>query len=314
MRKAIYIVLVAGLAAACGNSRGTAPQGSEAATETTVSATAPVTDLPVPTLPDNLTSPQERADYMALHFWDAMKWGDAAMALDSAFMEQNFVNYVTILPYTTPAGRDEAVGTLLSAARLAGEDRLDFVYDVAVRYLYEHESPMHDEELFLTFVDWAGANGYYPEVAAERRADIMKNRRGSEAADFEFEQRDGSRSRLSDLRGTTVLLMFYEPDCENCLAAEKELAASPRLAQAVADGSLKMLAVYIGNDRALWSSHAATLPEGWTVGIDASRRIDRDALYSIGATPSFYLIDPSGTVLLKDAPLAVVYSALASSS
>lgn len=312
MKKAIFILILAGLVAACGNSRKAAPQGT--ATESAVSATAPVTELPIPVLPDNLTSPEERADYMALHFWDAMKWGDAAMALDSAFMEQNFANYVTILPYATPAGRDEAVGSLLSAARLAGENRLDFIYDVAVRYLYDHESPMHDEELFLTFVDWAEANGYYPEVAAERRADIMKNRRGSEAADFEFELRDGSRSRLSDLRGTPVLLMFYEPDCENCLAAEKELAASPRLAQAVADGSLKMLAVYIGNDRALWSSHAATLPEGWTVGIDTAKRIDRDALYNIGATPSFYLIDPAGAVLLKDAPLAVVYSALASSS
>lgn len=306
MRKVIFILIAAGVATACGNSRKAAPGNSEAGMETTVSATAPAADLPVPALPDNLASPEERADFMALHFWDEMKWGDAAQALDSAFMEQNFVNYVTILPYATPAGRDEAIGSLLSAARLAGEDRLDFLYDVAVRYLYDPESPMHDEELFLTFVDWAESNGYYPEVAAERRADIMKNRRGSKAADFEFESRDGSRARLSDLRGTPVLLMFYEPDCENCLAAEKRLAASAPLTQAVADGSLKILAIYIGDDRALWSSHAATLPEGWTVGIDAAKRIDRDNLYNIGATPSFYLIDPASIVALKDAPLPVI--------
>lgn len=306
MRKVIFILIAAGVAAACGNSRKAAPGSSEAAMETTVSATAPAADLPVPALPDNLTSPEERADFMALHFWDEMKWGNAAQALDSAFMEQNFVNYVTVLPYATPAGRDEAIGSLLSAARLAGEDRLDFLYDVAVRYLYDPESPMHDEELFLPFVDWAESNSYYPEVAAERRADIMKNRRGSVAADFEFETRDGSRARLSDLRGTPVLLMFYEPDCENCLAAEKRLAASAPLTQAVADGSLKILAIYIGDDRAMWSSHAATIPEGWTVGIDAAKRIDRDNLYNIGATPSFYLIDPAGTVVLKDAPLPVI--------
>lgn len=80
MRKAIFILIAAGVAAACGNSRKAAPGSSEAGMETTVSATAPAADLPVPALPDNLASPEERADFMALHFWDEMKWGDAAQA------------------------------------------------------------------------------------------------------------------------------------------------------------------------------------------------------------------------------------------
>ena len=244
--------------------------------------------------------------FVVAHFWDGMDFTDRRRALDSAFVEQNFANFASVLPYATPTGREDGVALLLDAARKAGEEQIDFLYAVAVNYLYNPESPMYNQETFLPFADWAIARGYYADVAQERRADIMKNRVGSVAADFAFELRGGGRSALKALRGTPVLLMFYEPDCSQCHEAERALRGVPELGRAIAEGELQMLAVYVGEDRKLWEEHAATLPQEWLVGIDAERAVDRRELYNIGLTPSFYLLDAEGRVQLKDGTLGHV--------
>lgn len=118
------------------------------------------------------------------------------------------------------------------------------------------------------------------------------------------------RRRKKPFLGRRELLMFYEPDCDQCLDAEKRLAESAAFNRLVATGELQMLAVYVGHDRRLWSEHAAKLPASWIVGIDAAMKIDGEDLYHIGATPSFYLIDAEGTVMVKDAAFPAVANAL----
>lgn len=311
--------LAAGLGlVACGHSKGeseaAATSGSEASatvegngeTGKNGAAVEVVEELPLPVVPETLREPSERADFVVAHFWDGMDFTDRGRALDSAFVEQNFANFASVLPYATATGREDGVGLVLDAARKAGEEQIDFLYAVAVNYLYNPESPMYNQEMFLPFADWAIARGYYADVAQDRRADIMKNRVGTMAADFAFELRGGGRSALKALRGTPVLLMFYEPDCSQCHEAEAALRGVPELGRAIAAGELQMLAVYVGDDRKLWQEHAATLPQEWLVGIDADRTVDRRELYNIGLTPSLYLIDADGRVQLKDGTLGHV--------
>lgn len=263
-------------------------------------------ELPLPQIPASLNTPEERADYLAMHFWDAMDWRDNGKALDTVFVEQNFANFLSGLPYTTEKGLQEAVKSLLDKAKAAGAPQLDFLYAVAEKYLYQQDSPMRDERIFLPFVDWAIATGYHTERAHERHAEIMRNRPGTPATDFTFELRGGGKSSLAAMQGTPVLLMFYEPDCDNCRQAEQKLKASATFRETLASGQLQMLAIYVGEDRDLWTGHAAALPQDWTIGIDSDMIIDDNDLYHIGATPSFYLIDDLGTVILKDADLAEV--------
>lgn len=312
----LVFALAAGLGlVACGHSKGesgaaVASDGEAAAAVQgngeKGSAAEGVEELPLPAVPETLREPAERADFVVAHFWDGMDFTDRSRALDSAFVEQNFANFASVLPYATPTGREDGVALLLDAARKAGEEQIDFLYAVAVNYLYNPESPMYNQETFLPFADWAIARGYYADVAQERRADIMKNRVGTVAADFAFELRGGGRSALKALRGTPVLLMFYEPDCSQCHEAERALRGVPELGRAIVEGELQMLAVYVGEDRKLWEEHAATLPQEWLVGIDAERAVDRRELYNIGLTPSFYLLDAEGRVQLKDGTLGHV--------
>lgn len=49
-------------------------------------------ELPLPQVPEELTSPTDRAAYIAEHFWDAMDWRDSTLLRDKAFMEQSFAS------------------------------------------------------------------------------------------------------------------------------------------------------------------------------------------------------------------------------
>ena len=58
--------------------------------------------LSLPDVPPSLTAPEERAAYIIAHFWDGMDFGDTLRCRDRAFMEQNFVNYLSLFPHAGP--------------------------------------------------------------------------------------------------------------------------------------------------------------------------------------------------------------------
>ncbi len=130
----------------------------------------------------------------------------------------------------------------------------------------------------------------------------LKNRPGSRAADFGFIDRDGKRGTLHEwVRGSSsrVLVVFYDPDCDSCNGILQALASSGRLASAIDCGELRVLAVYPGDDRELWSQSSQSFPAKWEVAID-SGRIDKEELYVFPAMPVLYLLENDVTVIVKD--------------
>ncbi len=68
-----------------------------------------VRELPLPTVPDSLTVPMQRADYILEHFWDAMDWSDTVLSRDTTFMEQHISNYISVVPHSSPEGARRAM-------------------------------------------------------------------------------------------------------------------------------------------------------------------------------------------------------------
>lgn len=104
--------------------------------------------------------------------------------------------------------------------------------------------------------------------------------------------------------------MFYEPDCEHCGSVVEALRNDAVFSRAVGNGDIRMIAAYLGDDYELWREHAAKLPQTWETGIDRKGRIDDGELYVVRATPSIYLIDATGKIVLKDSDLAHLGEAL----
>lgn len=272
--------------------------------------------VPLPAVPGGLTDPAARADWLCAHFWDSLDMADRSRSLDTAYMEQSFANFASVLPLaSSDETRMQAVNAVMSRADRAGDDVRDRLLEIAQLYLYEPESPMYDENLYAFFARYAAE--HVPDRAVAARAaldDIARNAPGTRAPDIRLLRPDGSTVRL--LRGASrqagIMLFFYEPGCERCAAVRNMLEADATVGRAVTDGALRVVMVCLDADthRSAWLRDAESLPPGWETGLDAFG--EADERYTVRATPSLYLLHPDGTVILKDAPAPLLLHMLGS--
>lgn len=264
-----------------------------------VVADATVSELPLPEVPAELTEPKERCAYVLEHFWDRMDFRDRSLTADTAFMEQNFVNFAALFGYADSVAVDRGVRILLDRGSI-DSGAYDMITSTAARYLNEPNSPMYSEEFYAHFLRAMIAGNVLSDSEKDRpryQLEVaMKNRPGSRAADFRFRRRDGGESRLSDFcrERDMTLLLFYDPDCENCKSVIERLADT-RLPEGTG-----ILAVDAEGDAEEWERSKDLLPAGWTVGY-AVDDILGEELYVLPAMPTIYLIERDGTVAVKDA-------------
>lgn len=279
-----------------------------------VSVAALSEELPLPDVPAALHTPSERVAYVLAHFWDGLDFSvDTMRGRSRDFMEQNFVNFLSLFPYADTAALRSGVAVL--TRRSACDTAVcRLVADLACQYLYEPNSPMRQEDYLIVFLEELLRTPVLPPAdqyrAARLLASARKNRPGQPAADFAYLTRDGRPRTLSTTPGVRTLLIFYDPLCGHCAGILSALEEDGNVSRRAADGTLTVLAVCAEDDRAAWDSTKFRLPAAWTVGFDASGELQRRRLYDLPAMPALYLLDGDKTVLLKDASLPAVLGAL----
>ncbi|WP_236092759.1 DUF5106 domain-containing protein [Bacteroides thetaiotaomicron] len=254
----------------------------------------------LPDVPVTLTAPEDRAAYLSLHYWDHFDFIDTSLISRPEITEQAFVDFVSVLPYTPKA--QEAVDTLFNRT-LAEKEMLYHFIALADKYLYEPNSPMHDEELHILVLRALVNNPRLDEADKLRPRHLLemalKNRPGDVAADFAVTCRDGRRKCLSEIKAEHTLLYFNDPDCEDCRRVKKQLSVSAVLNGLLESGRLKLLSVCVEGKTDAWEQ--TTFPARWIDGYDAGRRLTRERVYDLKAMPTLYLLDVSKRVILKDA-------------
>lgn len=254
----------------------------------------------LPHIPEVLATPEERAAYLSLHYWEHFDFTDMSLIGRPEVTEQAFVNFIGILPYTSCA--QEAVDALFRHAA-AGEKMLRHFISLSDKYLYEPNSPMHNEELYIlvlrTLVNHPRLTETDKLRPRQRLKLAMKNRPGDTAADFTFVCRDGTHRRLSELKADYLLLYFNDPDCDDCRRVKEQLSASQPLNRLLASGRLKVLSVCVEGKTAVWEK--TLFPTRWTDSYDEGQQLTRKRIYDLKAMPKLYLLDAQKRVILKDA-------------
>ena len=260
--------------------------------------------FPYPELPDTLVTAASRANYLVTHFWDGFDFSKNQDDSVRLMLEQGFADFISVFPVADSIARNEAMKELVKRSRVT-EVSANAVDEVAESYLFASESPVYDEEYFIIYLRALLDAGGLDEMQRIRPLFMLeeasKNRVGRKAADFEVVTRDGCESSLSELCADSplTLLIFVDPDCETCAETVAVLNDDATINGMIDNGSLKIMAVYGGDDRSSWDSAKGKYPSGWTV-TNVKESGVADDLYVIGSYPAMYLLDNDAVVIAKN--------------
>ena len=261
--------------------------------------------FPLPSVPDSLVTAESRANYLALHYWDNIGFNDPTIIGNEDISEQGFSNFISIMPYVTQ--KEVAFAEFVSKISLK-PDVQDYFMAVAKKYLAESQSPVFNEELYITMLQSLLSSDMLDSARRAKYSVILnteiKNRVGEVATDFEFMLRDGERGRLSEIDAKYILVFFSDPDCDRCNSVKAQIDASAVVRIKLLLGDLALLSVCVEGDTDAWKR--IKTPDEWIDACDEKCAIYDQELYDIPGLPSFYLLDSSHRVILRDVHFQLV--------
>ncbi len=260
-------------------------------------------EFPYPQIPTMMTEPQQRATYLLMHYWDNVDFNDMKLVANDDFMEQGFVNYLSVLPIVDALTAERSVEAMMKRAE---GNKMAYIQlaNIAEKYLFEPNSPMVNDETYIMFLNQILKTGVLSRVEKARfeyqYKAVIKNRVGSVATDFIYMDKDGKTGSLHQLKAEETLLVFYDPECDNCAEIIEKLRYNRELNVKIASGQIKVLAIYAEENIDLWKKELAKMPSNWVVGRAVSK-IKSLGLYVLRAMPAIYLLDGDKKVLKKEA-------------
>ena len=191
---------------------------------------------------------------------------------------------------------------------------LEYFEGKVAEYLYDPNSPLRNEDLFLPFVSGLEASRYIPEdskMLYEYQVKMCSlNRIGTPAADFMFTDCAGKKHSLYSIKADVVLLFFSNPGCPACEAITRMIEMDNRISTLVKSRKLAVVNIYIDQELDKWKEMSASYPPEWHCGYDQDYVIRTDVTYDVRAIPSLYILDKDKKVVMKDAPVENVLAYL----
>lgn len=265
--------------------------------------------FPMITIPEDITDHVARAEYLGGHYWDNVDFNTAS----DDVLEQGFVDMVSIFMLLD----DEALDASWAAAiKRAEQSKTGVVRLLALgdKYLYGVSSPMYNERAYRSLlrtglvskkITKADKQPYQKHLVL-----LEMNNEGSAAVDFEFEEADGTKSKLSEIESPVTILFFYDPDCVDCKIQRYRLTQARIINYLQRAGGVTVLAVLPTPDEEVWQKHKSDIPDEWINARDVSGRIKAESLYDLRAMPRIYLLDEQKRVLLKNTTAELIESYL----
>lgn len=263
--------------------------------------------FPFPEIPVALQTPDARKDFLLRHYWSRFDFMNEKLIEDKAISEQGLVNFLALLldDSTSEDLKKEALHQYTLQMSQSSFARKYFM-DLTSKYLYDVNSPIHNESLYALYLRELLACETL-DIAERHRCEfflklVERNNPGRIATDFRFITPDNRQKTLLNMsvKGNHLLVIFYDPECEQCCDMLSTMKQDNWLLSQTATGRISVLAIYTEGDEHVWHTNLPDISSAWIIGYDYGR-IKEQALYDLKAMPSLYLLDGHKRVVLKDA-------------
>lgn len=298
LKRLLFVITVGILACSCGGN-----QGAKTTATAPPDASGAMRRVELPVIPAMIVDPVERADYMALHYWDKFDFSDTVDIYRPEFMEQFFADYINVLNYASTAAAEKSIRDLTNKA--VADTTMQYCFmELFEKYLYDPNSPMRNEDFYIPYLETLIASDHVAEIDKVRpRSELAmarKNRVGSKALDFNYTMAGGRESSLYNTKADYLILFINNPGCPACKEYIDMLQNSRIVQEMLREGTLKILALYPDADLKEWLAYQPHMPASWINAYDRNTVIKSKELYDLKAIPTLYLLDKNKTVLLKD--------------
>jgi len=207
-------------------------------------------------------------------------------------------DFFSIAVHAAPDTTYKTISKLIEAVRKKPANMLT-LGELAEEILYSDSSEIYSEELYLPFAQGVANTKKIPSASRlrfERHANILSHTQtGMIVPNLEFVKRDGTKSHLHDGLGKRMILVFNDPECDDCRLTMVRLSADFNLRQLIEKGYLNLYSIYPGEITDEWKQAIADYPQEWVVGASENA----DDFFDLSVSPTIIYLDPNGKILSK---------------
>lgn len=300
--EAMKRLLLLAVGTLCVSGCGPSPRPAGGRTEEDTGDTARrfVPDAFLPRMPPADVAPAARAAWLRAHYWDGFDFADTATLVraDTLRMLGLFARHAALCAVASDSAPIDSLMCRASVSRTG----LLYFWMLAERVLYDPNSPLRDDELYIPVLRTVVSSKLLTEWERLRPAEqlrlALRCRVGEPAADLRFVLSTGEESTLYDLQSDHTLLFVADPDCSACERLSLEVAASPLVNERLERGSLTLLYLLPRGDTEALRYCGGRLPASWLVACDDGTLFE--GTYDLRAVPSLYLLDRTKRIVVKD--------------
>lgn len=273
--------------------------------------------FPMVQVPGIYTTQEEVIEYATNHYWDpyfahsGITDSAAVLGVRKPELEQAFSNYLGMLDARPLAKAQTCMKNLFAKVEACQQQDTSSLFylrftEMVEKYLYDPNSPLRNEDLFLPFVeqlaeceftDTLMRTGYRYQASM-----CALNQVGTVAPDFQFKDVKGRIHSLHGTKGEYTMLFFSNPGCDACKVMIDDIESCPSVSKALEDGTIALVNIYIDQELDKWREYEPNYPRSWITGYDWKYIIRTEQNYDVRAIPSLYLLDSEKRVIMKDAP------------
>lgn len=248
-----------------------------------------------PIAPEEISEFTEKCNWLAENFWNSLDL-KAKETVDQAKLNHAFKVYATPLQYAEKERVTAAVDRLMKNMQKNPMILYQFT-KAAEENIYGPRAEVWIDELYVRILRAALANKKFPKSKRARYELQLKQLEGSlvgnAPAKFDFVRPNGDPAQFFPM-STPTIIIFGDPDCNDCRMGKLRMQANVAFSKAVTDGKINVLFIIPDADEG-WQAKVSDFPKNWSVG--ASETVAD--IYDIREIPEVYVIGPDGKVANK---------------